>query len=153
MCEDEILPPPRLLSFPAGVQDMVGNLSHMYVDLCTYFNRKKNAPYLYDLMITHALDWPSLTCQWFPDKESCATSLSLTIPISPIFPPRSFDWHAIRLPARQTSPTRRIAYCSARTRPVKQQTTYKSRQCRSPRVPDQAQTYSIVAHTTTSVAS
>ncbi|KAH9996523.1 histone acetyltransferase type B subunit 2 [Russula vinacea] len=31
---------------------------------------KKNAPYLYDLMITHALDWPSLTCQWFPDKES-----------------------------------------------------------------------------------
>ncbi|KAI3621980.1 retinoblastoma binding protein 4 [Moniliophthora roreri] len=34
--------------------------------------RKKNAPYLYDLVITHALDWPSLTCQWFPDKESPA---------------------------------------------------------------------------------
>ncbi|KAJ3739805.1 WD40 repeat-like protein [Lentinula detonsa] len=32
--------------------------------------RKKNAPYLYDLVITHALDWPSLTCQWFPDKET-----------------------------------------------------------------------------------
>ncbi|GJE86228.1 WD40 domain-containing protein [Phanerochaete sordida] len=31
---------------------------------------KKNAPYLYDVVITHALDWPSLTCQWFPDKES-----------------------------------------------------------------------------------
>ncbi|KAK7465254.1 Histone acetyltransferase type B subunit 2 [Stygiomarasmius scandens] len=31
---------------------------------------KKNAPYLYDLVITHALDWPTLTCQWFPDKES-----------------------------------------------------------------------------------
>ncbi|KAF9013610.1 histone acetyltransferase type B subunit 2 [Hymenopellis radicata] len=31
---------------------------------------KKNAPYLYDMVITHALDWPSLTCQWFPDKES-----------------------------------------------------------------------------------
>ncbi|TFK70443.1 WD40 repeat-like protein [Pluteus cervinus] len=31
---------------------------------------KKNAPYLYDTVITHALDWPSLTCQWFPDKES-----------------------------------------------------------------------------------
>ncbi|KAF7783983.1 hypothetical protein Agabi119p4_148 [Agaricus bisporus var. burnettii] len=30
---------------------------------------KKNAPYLYDVVITHALDWPSLTCQWFPDKE------------------------------------------------------------------------------------
>ncbi|KAL0568163.1 Histone acetyltransferase type B subunit 2 [Marasmius crinis-equi] len=29
-------------------------------------------PYLYDLVITYALDWPSLTCQWFPDKESPA---------------------------------------------------------------------------------
>ena len=34
------------------------------------YRRKKNAPYLYDVVITHALDWPSLTCQWFPDKES-----------------------------------------------------------------------------------
>lgn len=30
---------------------------------------KKNAPYLYDLLVTHALEWPSLTCQWFPDLE------------------------------------------------------------------------------------
>ena len=30
---------------------------------------KKNAPYLYDLIVTHALEWPSLTCQWFPDVE------------------------------------------------------------------------------------
>ncbi|KAN0100212.1 WD40-repeat-containing domain protein [Tylopilus felleus] len=35
-----------------------------------YKTWKKNAPYLYDLVVTHALDWPSLTCQWFPDKES-----------------------------------------------------------------------------------
>ncbi|KDQ31308.1 hypothetical protein PLEOSDRAFT_166538 [Pleurotus ostreatus PC15] len=35
-----------------------------------YKTWKKNAPYLYDVVITHALDWPSLTCQWFPDKES-----------------------------------------------------------------------------------
>ncbi|KAJ7922802.1 WD40 repeat-like protein [Mycena leptocephala] len=34
---------------------------------------EKNAPYLYDIVITHALDWPSLTCQWFPDKESSAS--------------------------------------------------------------------------------
>lgn len=34
-----------------------------------YKTWKKNAPYLYDVVITHALDWPSLTCQWFPDKE------------------------------------------------------------------------------------
>ncbi|KAJ6623045.1 histone acetyltransferase type B subunit 2 [Mycena sp. CBHHK59/15] len=37
-----------------------------------YKTWKKNAPYLYDIVITHALDWPSLTCQWFPDKESPA---------------------------------------------------------------------------------
>ncbi|KAI8982164.1 WD40-repeat-containing domain protein [Mycotypha africana] len=30
---------------------------------------KKNSPFLYDLVITKALDWPSLTCQWFPDVE------------------------------------------------------------------------------------
>lgn len=30
---------------------------------------KKNAPYLYDLVVTHALEWPSLTVQWLPDIE------------------------------------------------------------------------------------
>ncbi|CEH14139.1 nucleosome remodeling subunit caf1 nurf55 msi1 [Ceraceosorus bombacis] len=30
---------------------------------------KKNAPFLYDMVVTHALEWPSLTCQWFPDRE------------------------------------------------------------------------------------
>lgn len=27
---------------------------------------KKNSPYLYDLVMTSALEWPSLTCQWLP---------------------------------------------------------------------------------------
>lgn len=30
---------------------------------------KKNTPFLYDLVITHALEWPSLTVQWLPDRE------------------------------------------------------------------------------------
>ncbi|KAJ2588062.1 Histone acetyltransferase type B subunit 2 [Coemansia sp. RSA 1722] len=30
---------------------------------------KKNSPFLYDLLVTHALEWPSLTAQWFPDIE------------------------------------------------------------------------------------
>lgn len=30
---------------------------------------KKNSPFLYDMVITHALEWPTLTMQWFPDKE------------------------------------------------------------------------------------
>ena len=28
---------------------------------------KKNTPFLYDLVMTHALEWPSLTSQWLPD--------------------------------------------------------------------------------------
>lgn len=30
---------------------------------------KKNAPHLYDIVVTHAFEWPSLTMQWFPDVE------------------------------------------------------------------------------------
>ncbi len=28
---------------------------------------KKNTPFLYDLVTTTALEWPSLTCQWMPE--------------------------------------------------------------------------------------
>jgi WD40 repeat protein len=31
---------------------------------------KKNSPFLYDIVLTHALEWPSLTVQWLPDKYS-----------------------------------------------------------------------------------
>ena len=31
---------------------------------------RKNAAFLYDMVITHALEWPSLTVQWLPDRES-----------------------------------------------------------------------------------
>jgi len=31
---------------------------------------KKNTPFLYDLILTHALEWPSLTVQWLPDKRT-----------------------------------------------------------------------------------
>eukprot|EP01119_Soliformovum_irregulare_P005312 TRINITY_DN17084_c0_g1_i1.p1 TRINITY_DN17084_c0_g1~~TRINITY_DN17084_c0_g1_i1.p1 ORF type:complete len:430 (-),score=109.38 TRINITY_DN17084_c0_g1_i1:6-1271(-) len=34
---------------------------------------KKNAPFLYDLVMTHALEWPSLTVQWLSDKKISAT--------------------------------------------------------------------------------
>lgn len=30
---------------------------------------KKNAPFLYDLSLTSQLDWPTLTVQWFADKQ------------------------------------------------------------------------------------
>ena len=35
-----------------------------------YKTWKKNAPFLYDLMVSTALEWPTLTTQWLPDKHS-----------------------------------------------------------------------------------
>lgn len=32
---------------------------------------KKNTPFLYDMVMTHALEWPSLTVQWLPDVKKC----------------------------------------------------------------------------------
>jgi hypothetical protein len=31
---------------------------------------KKNTPYLYDLLIIKALEWPSLTVDWFPNQAA-----------------------------------------------------------------------------------
>ncbi len=33
-----------------------------------YLIWKKNSPFLYDLLVSHSLEWPSLTVEWFPDK-------------------------------------------------------------------------------------
>jgi hypothetical protein len=30
---------------------------------------KKNTPFLYDLVMAHALEWPSLTIQWLPTRQ------------------------------------------------------------------------------------
>lgn len=68
------------LGKPPCISDMLD-----VTDLSDY--RKKNAPYLYDLVITHALDWPSLTCQWFPDKESYVPS---SFPLNPNHPYDSY---------------------------------------------------------------
>lgn len=39
---------------------------------------KKNVPYLYDYMLSHALEWPSLTCQWLPDTFDEVTDTTVT---------------------------------------------------------------------------
>ena len=40
---------------------------------------KKNCPFLYDMAITHVLEWPSLTIQWLPDNQMYwPTKLALT---------------------------------------------------------------------------
>lgn len=30
---------------------------------------KKNAPFLYDTLYSHALTWPSLTVEWMPTRD------------------------------------------------------------------------------------
>lgn len=34
-----------------------------------YKTWKKNAPFLYDMILSTALEWPTLTTQWLPDKQ------------------------------------------------------------------------------------
>jgi histone-binding protein RBBP4 len=38
-----------------------------------YKTWKKNAPFLYDMILSTALDWPTLTTQWFPDITESVT--------------------------------------------------------------------------------
>jgi histone-binding protein RBBP4 len=43
---------------------------------------RKNTPYLYDFVLTHSLEWPSLTCQWLPTVRNAgddATEHSLLL--------------------------------------------------------------------------
>ncbi|KAG0502106.1 hypothetical protein HPP92_002178 [Vanilla planifolia] len=40
---------------------------------------KKNSPFLYDLVISHALEWPSLTVQWLPSSSSSASPIHCLI--------------------------------------------------------------------------
>ena len=30
---------------------------------------KKNSPYFYDTLYSHALTWPTLTCEWMPNND------------------------------------------------------------------------------------
>ena len=55
---------------PASVSDI---LEDRLID-AEYKIWKKNTPYLYDFVMTHALEWPSLTCQWLPTTKDVKTS-------------------------------------------------------------------------------
>ena len=53
--------------------DLPGKNHSPHPPLCSQYKIwKKNAPFLYDMIVTHALEWPSLTCQWLPDKRAVA---------------------------------------------------------------------------------
>ncbi|CAA7391427.1 unnamed protein product [Spirodela intermedia] len=40
---------------------------------------KKNSPFLYDLLISHPLEWPSLTVQWLPRSSSSSVAVERLI--------------------------------------------------------------------------
>lgn len=65
-----------------------------------YKTWKKNAPFLYDMILSTALEWPTLTTQWLPDKQEYA--LSTPIPLCQVKFAHFF-------PGSQTSRTRPIA--------------------------------------------
>lgn len=39
-----------------------------------YIIWKKNTPFLYDLVISHSLEWPSLTVEWLPGHHEIPNS-------------------------------------------------------------------------------
>jgi len=43
-----------------------------------YKTWKKNASFLYDMMLSTALEWPTLTTQWLPDKQAWDENNSLS---------------------------------------------------------------------------
>ena len=32
----------------------------------------RNSPFFYEFVMTHVMDWPSLTCQWLPGQKFCS---------------------------------------------------------------------------------
>eukprot|EP00560_Eucampia_antarctica_P004654 CAMPEP_0197836884 /NCGR_PEP_ID=MMETSP1437-20131217/30384_1 /TAXON_ID=49252 ORGANISM="Eucampia antarctica, Strain CCMP1452" /NCGR_SAMPLE_ID=MMETSP1437 /ASSEMBLY_ACC=CAM_ASM_001096 /LENGTH=477 /DNA_ID=CAMNT_0043443435 /DNA_START=16 /DNA_END=1449 /DNA_ORIENTATION=- len=54
---------------PATQRDVSDVLAERLID-AEYKIWKKNTPYLYDFVMTHSLEWPSLTCQWLPTIKS-----------------------------------------------------------------------------------
>ena len=70
-------PPPSSTSPPPPASLVVDDSPDVFVpstDTATiqdeYRVWKKNSPYLYDLVISSQLTWPSLTCQFLPDRSS-----------------------------------------------------------------------------------
>lgn len=59
----------------AAPTDVADVLEERLID-AEYKIWKKNTPYLYDFVMTHSLEWPSLTCQWLPTVKNAGESAS-----------------------------------------------------------------------------
>jgi histone-binding protein RBBP4 len=53
----------KVSTHPGSILKLV--VSHM----AEYKTWKKNSPFLYDMILSTALEWPTLTTQWFPDVK------------------------------------------------------------------------------------
>ena len=59
-----------IMSAVAATADEVTDVLEERMIDAEYKIWKKNTPYLYDFVLTHSLEWPSLTCQWLPTVRS-----------------------------------------------------------------------------------
>lgn len=57
--------PPQQLAIEMAEESKEGVESRLLEE--EYRVWKKNSPFLYDVVMTHALEWPSLTVQWLPE--------------------------------------------------------------------------------------
>lgn len=55
------------LATPGPISIVMANQRHHYSEYKTW---KKNAPFLYDMILSTALEWPTLTTQWLPDVQA-----------------------------------------------------------------------------------
>ncbi len=62
-----------------------------------YKTWKKNAPFLYDLMLSTALEWPTLTTQWLPDKQEYVQNTNKVLPstYASSFPDKDYSTHRL----------------------------------------------------------
>ncbi|WEW56148.1 Histone acetyltransferase type B subunit 2 [Emydomyces testavorans] len=54
---------------PSVTEDQEEEIAEEKIINEEYKTWKKNAPFLYDMILSTALEWPTLTTQWLPDKQ------------------------------------------------------------------------------------
>lgn len=69
-----------------------------------YKTWKKNAPFLYDLMLSTALEWPTLSTQWLPDKQSYVSlSTVFLVANQPSAPDKDYATHRLLIGTHTSS--------------------------------------------------
>ncbi|KAI2499917.1 hypothetical protein MHU86_14587 [Fragilaria crotonensis] len=69
-----VISSPLLLPLLSAVDSDVADVLEERLIDAEYKIWKKNTPYLYDFVMTHSLEWPSLTCQWLPIVKNAGES-------------------------------------------------------------------------------